>query len=128
MFNKYIISLVLALTLIMALVLPVSAAPPSEESWQCAAFNNGAAVIGYNINTTNLQVSSFWIDNRSDQPIYLFVSKNGEIIFELSAAPYAGLVSKPINNFKFQRLPATDPDDPDSIRYPNGVTISVRYG
>ncbi len=124
--KKVTVALSLAIVLMLTLVTPVLAAPPGEEAWQCASFNNGTTTAGYNINTTNLQVSSFWINNNSNESFYLYILKNSELIFELRSSPNSGLVSKAINNFKFQRIPATDPDDPNSIRYPNGVSIFMR--
>jgi len=84
--------------------------------------------MGYYINTTNLQVSAFWIQNDSDSPVHLFITKFSDVIFVMNSSPYSGLTTQSISNFKFQRLPASDPDDPNSIRYPNGVNISMSSG
>lgn len=126
MFRK-LSGILLALVMLVVFSLNVYSAPPGEEDWALGSFNHGGlTTAGYTINTTNLQVSQFWINSQSDVGAYLYIKEDGIIIFDLHVEAYSGLTTKPISNFKFHRLPATDPDDPNSIRYPNGVAIFFR--
>lgn len=121
----------LVLLMSIFMVTPVSADAPVLENWQIGDMAGGAAYCYLTINTTNLQVESFTIINNTDQPVRLRVYYDGwgddYVIFEMFALPYTNNW-EPISNFKFHRLPLTDPDDPGSIRFPNKTYIAVRYG
>lgn len=99
---------------------------PTVESWEFGSARDGAVVLGYYINTTNLQVDRFWIQNDSDGTIQMWVEEGGEITFEMNSVSNSGYMEKKINGFKFQRMPATDPEDPDSVRYMPNTTIGFR--
>ncbi len=126
--KKLIFPILLALVLVVGTSIPVSAALV-EENWVFVSYNNNVAYAYFTINMTNLQVSSFTIVNNSDQPVYVYLLESGQPtpFFEIYANPYQ-TVTQPISNFKFHRLPLTDPDDPGSLRYPNGVGMYSRYG
>lgn len=126
-----LVGLVLAVLTTVLVAVPVMAAPPGREDWRLSGFADDIAYVYLTINPVNLQVDSFTIVNNSEKPVMLRISYNGfteeDIIFSFTAEP-GETVTEPINNFKFHRLPLTDPDDPGSIRYPNKTYIGTRYG
>ncbi len=123
---KKFLSILVSLLLILGIATPVSAAQ-GEEDWPLMGGNKEGHYETYlTINPTNLQVSSFTIVNGSSiATVEVFIIDNGVETFNLTAPPNS-TVSAPINNLKFHRLPLTDPDDPGSVRYPNGVYIGGR--
>jgi len=122
--RKIIIVAILISVLLVTLANPVLAAPPVYENWQCGSARGDLVKVGYHINTTNLQVDYFWIDNNSWDTIHLHVYDQGEVVFEMYSQPYSGYSQKDINGFKLRRKPATDPDDPDSVSLMPNTMIS----
>lgn len=125
--KRYIAVLLLVL-LIWIGSTPVQASAPTYENWEFFSARDHATYGYYTINTTNLQVQSFTVVNNTIYPTYIYiVYDETDIIFEIYAS--AGeTITEPISNFKFRRIPATDPDDPNSIRYPNKIAIFARNG
>jgi len=115
------------LTLLVAPTMSVSAA--EEEVWDCASFANGIATVSYRINLTNLKTVEFYLVNNSDWPLY-FCIHSGDFVplggKEATVAPHTSVTMPWVVNF--QRLPKTDPDDPDSIRYPKDTQFYARWG
>lgn len=126
--KKIIISLSLALIMLISMSLTALADAPTVETWECFSARNGAVTAGYDINVTNLQVSSFYINNNSQDDIHLYIVRLGSVIFEMHSLAYSGYQWQAINNFKFQRIPLDDPDDPNSVRYPPNTTIYCGTG
>ena len=133
------IGMLTAFILLMTIIMPTKAAAAVEENWRFFSFANEAAYGYYTINTTNLQVSSFTVvNNWPGNTVRIFVTYDanndgvsnwqdpGDEILLMFLTEYGQTRTEPISNFKFHRLPATDPDDPNSIRYPNKVTIGAR--
>lgn len=120
--------LVLAILMAFALLMPF--APSSDaatyENWDAAWFARDQVHFYYIINTTNLQVSGFTCVNNTTQPAVLWIEERGIEIFRLRCTG-GETVSLPISNFKFRRIPATDPDDPNSVRYPQDVVIRAGW-
>lgn len=121
--------ILLAVALVAMATVTVSADAPTTENWGLGYLKDGtgAVTIGYYINTVNLQVDSFWIDNQSGSNRKLTVVQRGEVIFVMYSPANSGYAEQNINNFKFQRLPATDPDDPNSVRYPPNTSMFIEY-
>lgn len=124
--KKLMMSLALSVVLVLLLGIPVKAVPPGYEEWQLYrdGFGNSAY---YLINTTNLQVESFTVISVARSGIGLKIIQRDELIFWIKA-DIGQTVTQGISGFKFQRLPANDPDDPSSIRYPPNTSIFVGMG
>jgi len=126
--KRITLALITTVLLTLTLALPVSADAPNYEDWQFFSARNGQAYGYYHINTTNLKVDYFTlVNNTSIDTLHMYViyDKGGsqeEILLEMTCLPNS-TVSEDIKNFFFRRMPASDPDDPDSIRYPNKVTM-----
>ena len=120
----------LLVTIALLLALAVMAAParadaPVIEKW---TFDSSPdASMGVFINTTNLQVQSIWINNLSKWDRWLYITSNGVITFEIISPAFSGYIETPISNFKFRRIPHTDPDDPDGISYQPNTSMSFSY-
>jgi len=117
--------LLTALMLVVMAVVPVYAAPPVYEEWQCASFANEIVVVSYIINTTNLKTTQFNVVNNSDYPVYVYIKESGVITWDFLVEGQTVASKSCVLNF--QRLPQTDPDDPDSVRMPKDTSIFVRY-
>jgi len=123
--KKIAVSLILTLIVTLSFFTPAKAAPPTYEEWVFAAFDNDLVVVTMTINTVNLKTDHFTCYNNSDYSVYLRVRYNGEIVWDYVVGPHTTQEFKYTVNF--QRLPATDPDDPDSIRYPVGYSFGASY-
>ena len=123
--RKIGVLLVTILMLSVMVVAPVYAAPPVYEEWQCSGFADNAVVVSYTINTTNLKTTQFNVVNNSDYPVYVYIKEGGEVTWEFLVEGWT-TASKPCV-LNFQRLPNTDPDDPDSVRMPKDTYIFTRY-
>ena len=125
--KKFILGLLIAVLVISSVAGVAQAAPPSEEEWTFCEARNGLIRGTYLINTTNLKTSEFWVYNETED-IYAipYVLYNGEEVWRVIVEPNSVWSMKYTVNFR--RLPATDPDDPDSIRYPQGYTFGMWTG
>ena len=121
---KKILGILIALAMVMIIASPVLAAPPVYEEWDLFAADNGAVRITMTINITNLKTDHFDVYNNASYPIYLYVTYNGTTVWDHTTLAMTTEELKYTVNF--QRLPATDPDDPDSIRYPSGYSFHMR--
>jgi len=126
--KRYLMVLLLVVAMVLGGTTSVFAAPPNEESWSAGSFANGAATFGYFINTTNLQVSAIWIQNDADKPVWFHLDMDGVTQWQINSAPHSGYTELPVSGLKFYRTPLNDPEDPNHIRYPNGLSIGARYG
>ena len=115
----------LAFLAALMLLAPTSASAETADWGLCAANNNEYSVF-YTIDINSLQVDSFTTVNNSAQTGYMYITEDGVVIFEMLVGPYTTEV-KPISQFKFRRIPATDHDDPNSVRYPNGIVMGCRW-
>ena len=127
--KKIILGLIVTLLVLTTFVSPALADAPTMENWEFFAARNHTTYGYYAINTVNLQVQSFTLVNNDAYYVtrLQIVYDTTDVIFEMYAYP-GETVTQPINNFKLLRLPLTDPDDPDSIRYPNKIIISCGSG
>jgi len=107
------------------IVSPVYAAPPVLEEWEIVSNGNGTLVVSFIINTTNLKTTQFNVTNYTDYPVYVFVKESGVITWDFLVEGQTVASKSCVLNF--QRLPQTDPDDPDSIRYPKNTSLHVRH-
>lgn len=125
--KKTIISLILALVMLALYASPALAVKPSIEEWTFAEARNGLIRATYFINTTTLKTSSFQVYNET-QDIYAipYVKYNGIEAWRTIVEPNSTWSMDYVVNF--QRLPSTDPDDPDSIRYPDGYSFGMWTG
>lgn len=116
-----------ALALSLAMLFPsIGIALAATVNWDFAEINGGQVHVYYAIDENSLQVDSFTIDNQSDYGTYFFIQTDGVTTFDFTG-PAHSVTTKPINNFKFRRIPATDHDDPNSVRLPQGVTLNARW-
>ena len=120
--------LFLALMLALMLLVPAPASAATADWDLCGAGDEvrGRFNVYYTIDTNSLQVDSFTTVNNSSEWSYMYISEDGVIIFDMLVNPYT-TETKPISGFKFRRIPATDHDDPNSVRYPMGVVIGCRW-
>lgn len=110
-----ILSLVLALIMVVAFTIPAQAA---TEEWGFFELWGGAVSVTATVNTQNLKASNWNIVNNADLPAYLYVLYNGSIVWSYTSLPHTTVqIDYTIN---FRRMPHNDPDDPDSVRYPQG--------
>lgn len=123
--KKWVFASVLGLLILLFSNTSTNAAETAE--WGLCGFYGNIASVGYIININSLQVDRFVGRNNSGQPLYMDIQEDGETIFEFTVQPYSPYVEQEINGFKFRRIPATDHDDPNSIRYPRGVSMSCRW-
>jgi len=120
--KRIILGLVLALTILLVTVLPAFAAPPNLEEWDLYAFSGMRMTM--TINTVNLKTDHFTVYNNNQvEYCYLYVKYNDVIVWEVYVPP---MTTQNFNySVNFQRLPHTDPDNPDSIRYPEGYSFGA---
>ena len=122
------IFMVLVIATVM-IVSPVTAAPPVYEDWQYFSAANGQVAVTMNINTTNLKANEFSVVNNSDDWAYFAIvdTTTGSWVVDQEAivAPNQTYILSVSLNFR--RLPATDPDDPNSIRMPNDTVFWLQY-
>lgn len=121
---KKLLGILIALVMVVMAVSPVLAAPPVYEEWDLFDADNGAVRITMTINTTNLKTDHFDVYNNANYSIYLYVTYNGTTVWDHTTPALTMEELKYTVNF--QRLPATDPDDPGSIRYPAGYSFHMR--
>ncbi len=121
--HRLIVATLLALTLLVGF-LPTTSAETAD--WDMSWFAQGQVHMFYTINTNSLQVDSFTCVNNTTQPAVLWIEEAGVEIFRLRCAGGES-ITQPISNFKFQRVPATDHDDPNSIRYPKDVVMRAGW-
>lgn len=121
--KRVIVSLVLLLSLIFSAAMPVYADAPTLEEWEL--YRDSRVHVTYLINMTNLKTTQFNIVNNSHLIFRLYVEVKNVVDWEVLVDPYTTISTPYVLNF--QKLPATDPDDPDSIRYPNNTVIGTQY-
>lgn len=123
-----LLALVLVLTMVLATPTMVSA-QPEMETWEWTSGSSTGVTVTMNINTNNLKVDQFNIYNGSGDYLYFAVvdTSTGAWI------PTVGIVVPPYTDdvlevdVNFKRLPATDPDDPDSIRMPKDTWFWMQF-
>ena len=123
--------LFLALMLALVLLVPAPASAATADWGLCGAGDEvrGRFEVFYTIDTNSLQVDSFTTVNNSTEWSYMYIREggvDGTTIFDMLVAPFTTEV-KPISNFKFRRVPATDHDDPNSVRYPQNTVMGCRW-
>lgn len=125
--KKVIISTILALVMLLAIAIPAMAAPPVIETWGFADARNKLIRAEYDINTTTLKTSTFHFYNETSN-IYAipYVLYNGTEVWRYVLEPNSEYHFDYVVNF--QRVPHTDPDDADSIRYPAGYQFGMWTG
>ena len=125
--KRLILILITLLILTFVLAIPAQGAPPDEEEWQFGGARNGLIRATYYINTTNLFTNQFnFYNDTTDIYAIPYVMYNGEEVWRYVLAPQSEYHVD--YKVKFRRLPATDPDDPDSIRYPEGYSFGMWTG
>lgn len=125
--KKLFAILVTALALVILTTSAVLAAPPVVETWEFGAARNGLIRATYDINTTNLKTVAFhFYNDTTDIYAIPYVLIDGEEVWRQVVPPQSTYDMDYVVNFK--RLPATDPDDPNSIRYPAGYSFGMWTG
>jgi hypothetical protein len=125
--------LVIALILVACLLVPITstaiAQPPNTENWTLGYLRDGTGEVwaGYYINTTNLKVETFWMDNQSGSDRIMIIKEHGEITWTMLSPAWSGYTEKENLGFKFRRKPLDDPDQPEDIRYMPNTEIGVQY-
>lgn len=94
-------------------------------NWDLAAFNGNQVRVYYAIDNQTLKTESFTIDNQSDRDTLMYIDQDGVRIFEMLGPAHAVTTQPYVLNF--QRVPATDHDDPNSVRYPRGISMGARW-
>ena len=128
--KRILATIPLVIMMLVVSVMPVMADAPTIEEWDCFGFRNGSTgetgTITMLINTATLKSTQFNIYNNTNDYVYFAVVDNEwTVIADVVVAPYTTSDLK--INLNFQRLPATDPDDPDSIRMPKDTVFWCQY-
>lgn len=119
--RRLLLAIILAVVILGA-GLPAQTASAVTEDWVTFTVGTDEVVMYQTIDTNSLQVDSFTCINRTTEPGVLWLEQDGVEFYRLRCAG-GETVTKPITGFKWRRVPATDHDDPNSIRMPQGVVM-----
>lgn len=123
----------LLVLVITTLIAPAAQADvPPEEEWVFAGSNypQGSITCSFIVNTISLQITMLRLVNTLPTGLPPGIRKVGRLVIfdgkkeitEVELFAYPGeTVELLTNDYKLHRLPLTDPDDPDSIRYPKDI-------
>lgn len=130
--KKLLLAAMATMAILVFTFIPVAADAPTLEEWNYFGFSDnegGQGTITMTINTATLKTTHFTIYNNTNDYVYFAILDSSDypwvIDKDIVVAPYT--TDELDANLNFQRLPATDPDDPDSIRMPKDTVFWCQY-